>query len=212
MLQVKKRSRVGLLVESGELREVQQFCALMAYGADAACPYLAYEALFALQKDGRLPASHAPEKLVHAYIKAIGVGILKTMAKMGISTLASYKGAQIFEALGLGDEVVDACFKGTPSRIGGVNFEQLGADAMQLHALAYGLRFADDSVEARALPNPGEATVGEEWFERCRGGCLLFTPCCCYERLAHFLSLTVNLIPHLPFPLVPTLPVCHEPR
>ncbi len=82
------------------------------------------------------------------------------MAKMGISTLASYKGAQIFEALGLGDEVINACFKGTPSRIGGVSFEQLGADALQMHQMAYSHRFDDDSVDGKALPNPGRCSRG----------------------------------------------------
>jgi glutamate synthase (NADPH/NADH) len=72
--------------------------------------------------------------------RAIGVGILKVMAKMGISTLASYKGAQIFEALGLANEVVDMCFKGTASRIGGVGFTQLAADAISLHNAAYKVR------------------------------------------------------------------------
>jgi glutamate synthase (NADPH/NADH) len=77
------------------------------------------------------------------------------MAKMGISTLASYKGAQIFEALGVGEEVIAACFKGTPSRIGGVGFEQLGTDALVMHAMAYDQRFDVDSVDAKTLPNPG---------------------------------------------------------
>jgi len=157
LTQLKKRTRVGLFVESGEPREVHQFCTLVGYGADGVCPYLAYDALFALQHDKKLPATMTRAEIVKHYIKSVAVGILKVMAKMGISTLASYKGAQIFEALGLGDEVVDLCFKGTPTRIGGVNFDQLGADALQMHYAAYGVRgFADDSAEAKALPNPGD--------------------------------------------------------
>jgi len=156
LIQLKKRSRVGVVVESGELREVQQFCLLMAYGADAACPYLAYEALFALSKDGRLPASMSRDDLVKSFAKGVGIGILKTMAKMGISTLASYKGAQIFEALGVGAEVIDECFRGTPSRIGGIGFAQFGADALQLHAAAYGGPAPNGSADALALPNPGD--------------------------------------------------------
>ena len=76
---------------------------------------------------------------------------------MGISTIASYKGAQIFEALGLGPAVMDACFAGTPSRIGGAGFKTLAADALKLHSLAYApANLAQDSADAKALPNPGE--------------------------------------------------------
>lgn len=79
------------------------------------------------------------------------------MAKMGISTLASYRGAQIFEALGLGGAVIEACFRGTPSRIGGAAFETLAADALAMHRRAYAdVALAEDSAEARALPNAGE--------------------------------------------------------
>ncbi|GAX86014.1 hypothetical protein CEUSTIGMA_g13429.t1, partial [Chlamydomonas eustigma] len=156
LIQDKNRTRVGLIVESGEPRELHQFCTLVGYGVDAICPYLAYESIYALQRDGKLPSSTPAETLVKAYIKSIGYGLLKTMAKMGISTLASYKGAQIFEALGMGDEVIGACFKGTPSRIGGVGFEQLGVDALIMHSMAYDHRFDEDSVDAKTLPNPGD--------------------------------------------------------
>ncbi|KAG1678741.1 hypothetical protein FOA52_012780 [Chlamydomonas sp. UWO 241] len=156
LIQGKKRSRAAIIVESGEPREVQQFCLLISYGCDAVCPYLAYEAIFALQADGRLPASKTTDDLAKSYIKGIGVGVLKTMAKMGISTLASYKGAQIFEALGIGREVVDECFVGTATRIGGVGFEQIGTDALYLHDLAYGNKFPQGTADANALPNPGD--------------------------------------------------------
>ncbi len=128
----------------------------VGYGADAVCPYLAYQALFALQHDKKLPASLSHADLVDRYIKSVDVGILKVMAKMGISTLASYKGAQIFEALGLDDVVVAACFKGTPSRVAGAGWEQLGRDALQLHALAYTSAVqAKDAADANAVPHPG---------------------------------------------------------
>ncbi len=84
--------------------------------------------------------------------RAIGVGILKVMAKMGISTLASYKGAQIFECLGLAPEVVDVCFKGTASRIGGVGFEQLAKDTMALHQLAYKVLLLREMLDALSAP------------------------------------------------------------
>eukprot|EP00879_Flechtneria_rotunda_P003043 GHRR01003263.1.p1 GENE.GHRR01003263.1~~GHRR01003263.1.p1 ORF type:complete len:2008 (+),score=728.67 GHRR01003263.1:1512-7535(+) len=154
---LKERTRVGLLVETGEAHEVHQYCTLVGYGADAICPYLAYEAIFALHETGKLPAALSRDELVVKYTKAVGVGILKVMAKMGISTLASYKGAQIFECLGLASEVVDLCFRGTASRIGGVGFNQLADDITALHDAAYkGIAFAEDSAEAHAVPHAGE--------------------------------------------------------
>ncbi|KIZ04404.1 glutamate synthase (NADPH/NADH) [Monoraphidium neglectum] len=130
---------------------------MLGYGADAICPYLAYESIFALQLAGKLPAALTREALVSKYIKSVGVGLLKVMAKMGISTLMSYKGAQIFEVLGIADEVVSMCFKGTASRIGGVGFEQIAKDTLALHAAAYhGIDFADDSLEAKTLPHSGD--------------------------------------------------------
>lgn len=90
-------------------------------------------------------------------MQAINAGILKVMAKMGISTIASYKGAQIFEALGLAQPVVAAAFAGTPSRVGGIGFEGLAADALRLHALAYaGITFPEGTADAYAVPDPGD--------------------------------------------------------
>lgn len=90
-------------------------------------------------------------------LQAINAGVLKVMAKMGISTIASYKGAQIFEALGVAHDVVHACFAGTPSRIGGIGFNGLAADALALHGLGFaGMRFPDGSADAYALPDPGD--------------------------------------------------------
>jgi glutamate synthase (NADH) len=156
LVTAKKRARCGLVIETGEAREVHQFCTLVGYGADAVAPYLAYAALSAAALDGRIqppaaapaapggsdgavfaPGSAEAAAALHArFARAVGVGLLKVMAKMGISTLASYKGAQIFEALGLADPVVASCFRGTVSRIGGAGFGRLGADALALHAAA----------------------------------------------------------------------------
>eukprot|EP00775_Hariotina_reticulata_P011473 gene11473-11617_t len=106
---------------------------------------------------GKLPATFTRDDIVAKYIKAVGVGILKVMAKMGISTVASYKGAQIFEVLGLANEVVDMCFKGTACRIGGVGFSKLAEDILSLHEAAYlGKAFSDDSAEAHAIPQAGD--------------------------------------------------------
>ncbi|QCE00220.1 glutamate synthase [Vigna unguiculata] len=157
-----ERTRVALIVESAEPREVHHFCTLVGFGADAICPYLAIEAIWRLQVDGKIPPKangefHSKEELVKKYFKASNYGMMKVLAKMGISTLASYKGAQIFEALGLSSEVIEKCFAGTPSRVEGATFEALARDALQLHELAFPSRvFSPGSAEAVALPNPGD--------------------------------------------------------
>lgn len=157
-----ERTRVALMIESAEPREVHHFCTLVGFGADAICPYLSIEAIWRLQVDGKIPPKangvfHSKDELVKKYFKASHYGMMKVLAKMGISTLASYKGAQIFEALGLSSEVIDKCFAGTPSRVEGATFEMLSSDALQLHELAFPSRtFSPGSAEAVALPNPGD--------------------------------------------------------
>nr|KYP72156.1 Glutamate synthase [NADH], amyloplastic [Cajanus cajan] len=157
-----ERTRVALIVESAEPREVHHFCTLVGFGADAICPYLALEAIWRLQVDGKIPPKasgefHSKDELVKKYFKASNYGMMKVLAKMGISTLASYKGAQIFEALGLSSEVIEKCFSGTPSRVEGATFKMLAHDAFQLHELAFPSRvFSPGSAEAVALPNPGD--------------------------------------------------------
>ena len=147
------RTKIGVVVETGEAREVHHFCLLSGYGADAYCPYLAYEALYRLREDGVLPAEMDDSTIVEHYIKALGKGILKVMSKMGISTLASYKGAQIFEAVGLRDEVIDRCFAGTASRIQGAGFAVLAEESRRRHELGFPRR---EGVRGKQLPNPGE--------------------------------------------------------
>ncbi|KAK8970096.1 hypothetical protein KSP40_PGU015015 [Platanthera guangdongensis] len=157
-----ERTRVGLVVESAEPREVHHFCTLVGFGADAICPYLAIEAIWRLQIDGKIRPNgndefHSQKELVKKYFKASNDGVMKVLAKMGISTLASYKGAQIFEALGLSTEVIEKCFKGTPSRVEGATFEMLAEDALRLHDLAFPERaFPPGSADVVALPNPGD--------------------------------------------------------
>ncbi len=147
------RTRIGIVIETGEAREVHHHCLLVGYGADAINPYLAFEALRQSREDGTLGDHWTDEKIVAAYRKAVEKGMLKVMGKMGISTLQSYKGAQIFEALGLNDTVVDYCFAGTASRIKGVDFEVLGCEAMLRHEIGYPPRNAQ---ALPVLPNPGE--------------------------------------------------------
>ncbi|KAL7254285.1 hypothetical protein ACSBR1_008647 [Camellia fascicularis] len=157
-----ERTQIGLVVESAEPREVHHFCTLVGFGADAICPYLAIDAIWRLQVDGKIPPKasgefHSKDELVKKYFKASHYGMMKVLAKMGISTLASYKGAQIFEAVGLSSEVMERCFAGTPSRVEGSTFEVLASDALQLHELAFPTRgFPPGSAEAVSLPNPGD--------------------------------------------------------
>jgi glutamate synthase (NADPH/NADH) large chain len=150
-----KRTRIGLVLETGEAREVHHHCLLVGYGADAINPYLAFEALWQARRDGLLDGEKLSDddKIVASYRKAVAKGMLKVMAKMGISTLQSYKGAQIFEAVGLRDEVINRCFGGTPSRIQGVGFAILADEALRRHALGYPPR---DDDRLPTLPNPGE--------------------------------------------------------
>jgi len=149
------RTRIGLVLESGEAREVQHFCLLTGFGIDAINPYLAFESLWKSQREGLLAgeAYDSDEKIVAAYRKGVAKGMLKVMAKMGISTLQSYKGAQIFEAVGLADEVVERCFLGTPSRIQGVGFDILAKEALRRHELGYPSR---EQVSIPVLPNQGD--------------------------------------------------------
>jgi len=147
-----ERARIGLLVESGEAREVHHFCLLIGFGADAVNPYLALYALRHARLEGKLSDDWDDDRIVHAYRSGVAHGMLKVMAKMGISTLQSYKGAQIFEALGLGKEVIELCFAGTPSRIGGVGFDVLAEESLMRHHV--GFPENPDSITAD-LPNPG---------------------------------------------------------
>ena len=148
-----KRTRIGLVVESGEAREVHHHCLLIGYGADAINPYLAFEALWQARRDALMDPSLDDDKIVAAYRKGVAKGMLKVMAKMGISTLQSYKGAQIFEALGLKDEVIEKCFVGTASRIQGVSFDVIAEETIRRHELGYPKRESD---KLPSLPNLGE--------------------------------------------------------
>jgi len=131
-----KRTQVGIIVETGEAREVHHFCLMTGFGADAVNPYLAFEALWQARRDN-LIGLEDDKAIVKAYRKGVAKGMLKVMAKMGISTLASYKGAQIFEAVGLSPEVMEKCFFETASRISGVGFEILQTESETQHKKAF---------------------------------------------------------------------------
>jgi glutamate synthase domain-containing protein 2/glutamate synthase domain-containing protein 1/glutamate synthase domain-containing protein 3 len=131
------RTQCALVVESGEPRETMHFALLIGYGASAINPYLAIETLEEMQVRGRLPEGMTTDDAIHNYQKAIGKGLLKIFSKMGISTLQSYRGAQIFEAIGLNHKLVKKFFTGTPSRIEGVGLKELAREAALKHAFAY---------------------------------------------------------------------------
>jgi glutamate synthase (NADPH/NADH) large chain len=163
----RSRTRVGLVVESGDAREVHHIALLIGYGAAAVNPYLAMATVEDLARRGDIPGVD-PATAAKNLVKALGKGVRKTMSKMGVSTVASYTGAQIFEAIGLGREVVEACFTGTTSRLGGVGFDVLAEEVLRAHRTA----FPADGVRAphRSLP------VGGEYQWRREGELHLFNP------------------------------------
>jgi glutamate synthase (NADPH/NADH) large chain len=157
------RTRAGLVVESGEPREVHHFALLAGYGAEAINPYLAFDTLIAM-KD-RFPEDVDAHEIVYRYIKAIGKGLLKVMSKMGISTYQSYCGAQIFDAVGLKKNFVDDYFFGTATKIEGVGLSQIAFETMERHKAAFGA----DPVLANMLD------VGGEYGQRMRGEAHVWT-------------------------------------
>ncbi|HMB93828.1 MAG TPA: glutamate synthase central domain-containing protein, partial [Rhodothermales bacterium] len=136
LIRTKQRTRCSLIVESGEPREVHHLAALIGYGASAINPYLALDSVRELAERGDLGDVGREEAEAH-FIKAAGKGLLKVLSKMGISTLQSYHGAQIFEAVGLADDVVDRYFTGTISRIGGIGLEEIGEEMRINHRAAF---------------------------------------------------------------------------
>ncbi len=130
------RTRVGLVLESGQPCAVHHFCTLIGYGAGAVNPYLAYESIRDMIRRGSLDAE--PEEALEAYVGALETGVQKVMSKMGISTLESYKGAQIFEAVGLDSEFVHEFFYGTTARTGGIGTEEIEQDLLERHQRGFG--------------------------------------------------------------------------
>ncbi|MGZ6945448.1 MAG: glutamate synthase large subunit [Acidimicrobiia bacterium] len=135
LIREKTRTRVGLVIETGEAREVHHIALLIGYGAAAVNPYLVFDAMRDLIREGHLELT--PRMAAKNYMKAAGKGVLKIMSKMGISTVASYTGAQVFEAIGLSQELVDEYFTGTTTRLGGVGLDVLAAEVAAHHEHAY---------------------------------------------------------------------------
>ncbi len=167
LIREKTRTQVGLLVEAGDVREVHHVALLVGYGAAAVNPYLAMESVEDLVRWGVL-TDITPEKAVKSLLKALGKGVLKVMSKMGISTVASYRGAQVFEAIGLSQALVDEFFTGTTTQLGGIDLDVIAAEAAGRHAAAY----PPDGLQ----PPHRRLAVGGEYQWRREGEPHLFDP------------------------------------
>ena len=167
LVKERTRTRVGLIAEAADAREVHHIALLLGYGAAAVNPYLAMATVEDLAARGDIPGVD-PATAAKNLVKALGKGVRKTMSKMGVSTVASYTGAQIFEAVGLGKDVIDACFTGTSSRLGGVGFDVLAEEVLAHHRRAY----PADGVRA----NHRSLITGGEYQWRREGEIHLFNP------------------------------------
>ena len=143
------RADTALIVEAGDVREVHHVALLLSFGASAICPYMALDTIEELAQLGRFPGE-APGQARYRYLKALTKGVLKVMSKMGVSTVASYIGSQLFEGIGLDDEVMQRCFPGVASKVGGSGFERIAQDVLQRHRRAFG------SDGSRDLDSRGE--------------------------------------------------------
>jgi len=160
------RTNCGLVVESGEAREIHHFATLIGYGANAINPFLAFETIEDMRKRKMIREDISHEQAIANYITAIGKGIFKVMSKMGISTIRSYTGAQIFEAVGLNQELVDRYFTGTPTRLGGIGIDTLEEETLLCHRIAY----------PREIIEANDLGVGGQYAYRQRGENHLFSP------------------------------------
>jgi glutamate synthase (NADPH/NADH) large chain len=158
------RTEVGLVIETGEARQVHDFCLLGGYGAEAINPYLAFDIIHSLV--GELPGSPSPEEAEKLYTNAIKKGMLKVMSKMGISTFQSYCGAQIFDAIGLSREFIDRYFTGTPTVIEGIGLDEIATETVRRHEDAYGTKTFRTT----------ELDVGGDYAFRLRGEEHMWTP------------------------------------
>lgn len=167
LIRNKKRMQIGLIVEAGDVREVHHVALLIGYGAAAVNPYLAMETVEDMVRQKRITGI-SPEKAVRNLVKALGKGVLKVMSKMGVSTVASYRGAQIFEAIGISKEVIDKYFTGTVSRLGGVGLDVIAEEVSRRHKLAY--------PPTGISPAHRQLAIGGEYQWRREGEPHLFDP------------------------------------
>src|SRR5690606_29837956 len=146
LLREGKRARVGIVAESGDAREVADVALLIGYGAGAVNPYLALDTIADLARRGLLDGAVDVAQATKNYVKALGKGLLKVMSKMGISTIASYHGAQIFEALGISRALVDEHFTGTSSPLGGIGLAEIASEARARHAEGFGAHITEHEL------------------------------------------------------------------
>ena len=154
-----KRMKCSIICDTGEARDVHQIACLIGYGASAVCPYIAYATVRELIEKGQLGEAASYEKVTRSYKVAIEKGLLKIMSKMGISVIDSYRGAQIFEAIGISSELIEKCFTGTPSKIEGIGFHEIAAETLTRHRQAF----------SKAVPEEnGTLELGDPGYYRFR--------------------------------------------
>ncbi|MBV9275328.1 MAG: glutamate synthase large subunit, partial [Verrucomicrobia bacterium] len=158
LIRVGKRMKCSLIAETGEARDVHQIACLIGYGASAVYTYLAFDTIRELFERGTLGEGTTYEKAIKNYRSAIEKGLLKIMSKMGISVIGSYRGAQIFEAIGLSSDLVDQCFNGTPSKVEGVGFNEIAVETLTRHQRAF----------AKPVPEEGNLALEDPGFYRFR--------------------------------------------
>ena len=168
LIREKLRSGADIILESGDIRETHHFATVIGYGAAAVNPYLALESMYGLRDEGVLDSKLTDEDIVAKYTAAVGSGLLKTFSKMGISTLQSYLGAQVFEALGINSDVIDEYFTGTVSRIQGLSLDQIAQEAL--------LRHREGFPEANRIAVENLLPTGGEYSWRNDGERHLFSP------------------------------------
>ena len=186
LINVGKRVQTALIVESGEIREVMHAALLLGYGASALCPYMTYAILDDLVQKGRIQENYSTAEA--NYIAAVKKGLLKIMAKMGISTIRSYRGAQIFESIGLSESLLKAYFGTDTSTVGGIGLDTIAHDAILLHQKAH---HTIESGEDKPLPNLGQFHwradgIKHAWNPDTIAALQLATRTGCYETFKHF--------------------------
>jgi glutamate synthase domain-containing protein 2/glutamate synthase domain-containing protein 1/glutamate synthase domain-containing protein 3 len=159
LTRVGKRMKCSIICDTGEARDVHQIACLIGYGASAVCPYIAYATVQELIEKGQLGEAATYDKVTRSYKVAIEKGLLKIMSKMGISVIDSYRGAQIFEAIGISSELIDKCFTGTPSKIEGIGFREIATETLTRHHKAF----------SKAVPEEnGTLELGDPGYYRFR--------------------------------------------
>jgi glutamate synthase domain-containing protein 2/glutamate synthase domain-containing protein 1/glutamate synthase domain-containing protein 3 len=159
LIRAGKRMQCSIICDTGEARDVHQIACLVSYGASAVCPYLAYETVRELLEKGTLGEGGSYAKAIRSYKQAVEKGLLKIMSKMGISVVESYRGAQIFEAIGIHSDLITKCFTGTPSKIEGISFKEVAVESLARHHRAF----------AKAIPEEnGKLELGDPGYYRFR--------------------------------------------